>query len=205
MKTLNLKYLIALIFIFTSSEMNSQSVSRLTYNINSISIDYKSSSILFKNARTGNVETLSGSQRLDNISTLKFLNDSMISVSGDNNSNEKLNIDKINSITIKNGSYFGKGIGLGALAGLGIGAALGAIIGSVNWFSGEFITYQTDPGAGAAIGSATGLLIGGLIGSIIGANNPSYETYNMNKFNLDKKKELERILNVISSSIHRQH
>lgn len=114
-----------------------------------------------------------------------------------------MNINKINGISIKNGrSYLWEGAGVGALLGLGV-----ALI--VSSTDSKPKTYSTEPygnflsgfnsgmeSAGKAIFGFLGFITGALVGGIIGGNISGYETYEMDKYKFDKKREMERLLRI---------
>ena len=186
MKTQNIIHLAIVILLVISSSVYSQYNSNPIYFTNDISIIYyEGSGLQIWNAKTGEKTFVSHSIKeysVGHISKIRFLSDSLISVSNYENSDLIMKISGIKEIRINNGSYLLTGIGLGALAGLVAGAALGSIIGSesesesTNGF--HFNGLSTDIGLG--IGAAAGLLIGGITGGIIGGNNQTYETIDIN-------------------------
>lgn len=183
MKTQKIIYLTIVILLVISSTVYSQTNSNPIYFTNDISIIYyEGSGKQIWNAKTGGKTFISHSISVGHISKIRFLSDSLISVSNYEYSDLIMKISGIKEIRINNGSYLLTGIGLGALAGLVAGAALGSIIGSesesesTNGF--HFDGLSTDIGLG--IGAAAGLLIGGITGGIIGGNNQTYETIDIN-------------------------
>ncbi|MBS1519200.1 MAG: hypothetical protein JSS91_14030 [Bacteroidetes bacterium] len=186
MKTLYLKYLTAVIFFFTCSGIYSQTDTNQIYNPGDIKIYY-----IIAPGDPINLDSRVTAQKrsyrsLDNINRLKFLNDSIISVFGENRPPVKLNLNKIIAIGIKNGSYTWTGIGLGCLGG----AIAGAGIGAANDPPGLF------HGLATGFGGFIGFFAGGLIGGIIGGNIDSDVTVNMDKSVTDQKAELKKILNI---------
>lgn len=201
MKTLNVKYLIVVILLFTSSIMYSQSDSYITYKINDIAITYNNGINRIKNGKTGKITFTPDLITVNDINKIKFLSDSLISVSGENQSNLNISINNISGINIKDGSHLGIGIGLGALAGLGIGAII-AFSGSDdetpvskepfgNLFNPVFKSMES---SGKVMLGFLSVVTGALLGGIIGGNITAYEKYDLNKYKFDKKREMERIL-----------
>lgn len=183
MKTQKIICLAIAILLVISSTVYSQTNSNPIYFTNDISIIYyEGSGQQIWNAKSGKKTFVSHSISVGHINKIRFLSDSLISVSNYENSDLIMKISGIKEIRINNGSYLLTGIGLGALAGLVAGAALGSIIGSesesgsTNGF--HFDGLSTDIGLG--IGAAAGLLIGGITGGIIGGNNQTYETIDIN-------------------------
>lgn len=186
---------LALILLVSCPGVFSQIESQPIYYTNDISIDYSDDSLIA--ASTENVKSIKINvvQNLDDINTVSIISDSIINVSGNKIANAKLNINKINSISVKNGTHAGIGIGIGALVGLGVGV---------------LIVYNTnteptpDPLTNIVLVPATvglnliwGILStvsGALIGGIIGGNISSYDKYRMDEFKYNKKNQLERIL-----------
>lgn len=195
MKTLYSLCTSALLLLISCPGVFSQIESQPIYYTNDISIDYSDDSLIAASTENGKSIKINVVQNLDDINTVCILSDSIISVSGNKISNAKLSINKINSISVKNGTHAGIGIGLGALVGLGVGV---------------LIVYNTnteptpDPLTNIVLVPATvglnliwGILStisGALIGGIIGGNISSYDKYHMDKFKYNKKNQLERIL-----------
>lgn len=190
MKTLYMKYLVILMIFFTCSEILSQTDSNRVYYPGEITIYY----IIIPgdpiNAESNITAQKRSYRSVDNINRLKFLNDSIISVFGEDHPPIKINIKKIIRIDIKSGSYIWTGIGLGSLAGIVAGAGIGAI--------GE--TSGSYNGISTAFGGFIGFFAGGIIGGIIGGNIDSDVTINMDKSKTDQKTELKRILKINNSS-----
>lgn len=193
MKTLNLICLIAVILLSTISNIYSQSDSGLIYFPNDVSIYYNNGTFISTNMTTGKKTIVPDLITFNDINKIKFLNDSMMNVSNSQQSDIMLNINKINAINIKSGSNTGLGIALGGLLGLVVGGLAGAAIGTTfNTSESGLGTLGT--GIGGMIGGTIGLITGGVTGGIIGNNTKSYETYGLQGFKSNKKKEFERIL-----------
>ena len=194
MKTLKIKYLMTVLLLLIYSSSNSQSDTNKIYFTNDISIDYNEGLKEAVSYSTGKKTFVDFNQTIHNISKLRILNDSIISVTNQSRSDVQLNIDKINSVSIKSGGNTALGIALGALAGLGIGLIVGAATDKHDHKSGGWgIDFYVSP---TAVGALTGISLGALIGGIIGGNIPGYKNYDLNYNNLDKKKELKRVLDI---------
>ena len=193
MKRHILNLTIFIIFPFASYTVYAQSDSVNTFYPDEISIEYfKGSKQNIVDNKRVRVPVLTN---LEGIKMIRFLNDSLISLSSEQSSEQQLNINKINGISIKSGKNTGTGIVLGALAGLLAGAISGAAIGS---------TYNTSSSGLGAIGTPVGGIIGAgsgvLIGGIIGSSSYTYEMYELNNY-ADRKKQMERILKIDNKRI----
>ena len=193
MKTLIKQYLVTAILFFTGSVIYPQSDSVSTYYPDDISIEYEIGFMQSTNWETGKISSVPSYQLIENIQKLRFINDSSVSITNDIMTDLQLNINNIKEVSIKSGSNTGSGILIGALSGLGLGVLIGAAIGS-TYNSGSSGLGSIGTPIGGMVGSGIGIILGGVVGGILGANSSSYETYDMNKFNLDKKKNLERII-----------
>lgn len=197
MKTFNNIFLISIILMFSVSSIFSQSDLSQTYYTDNVSIDYSDDSLVTANLETGKMTLIPKSGNLNNINRVRMFNDSILSVSGDNLSRAMLNINKINSISIKNGTHVGLGIGLGALAGLGVGIL---IVSTVNYEqTSDPLTNLVLLPVNAGVNLLWGVLStisGALLGGIIGGNITSYDKYFLDEVKYDKKKELEKILEI---------
>lgn len=190
-------YTLALILLVSCPGVFSQIESQPIYYTNDISIDYSDDSLIAASTENGKSIKINVVQNLDDINTVSILSDSIISVSGNKIANAKLSINKINSISVKNGSYSGLGIGVGALTGLGVGIL---IVANSNY------EKTSDPATNLVLMPVNlglnllwGILstvTGALVGGIIGGNISSYDEYHMDNFKYNKKKELERILRI---------
>lgn len=188
MQTRNLKYLILIVLLFEGHVIYSQTDTGKTYLTKNISIDYFNGTKNQINFDTHKITKVTNIESIDNISILRFVNDSIISVSNENRANVRLNINKISGVGLKSGSNLGYGIAIGVLAGLGAGVAIVASNESPGMLKG-FAT---------AGGAALGILVGGLIGGMIGGFIPAYDMYELGDKYSDKKSELERILKIDS-------
>ncbi|MBK8551684.1 MAG: hypothetical protein IPL53_11725 [Ignavibacteria bacterium] len=199
MKTCNVIFITVLIFMLSVPVIFSQSGYKKDYITDDILIDYSDDSLEIINSVTGIRTLIPASDNLNSIGIVRVINDSLISVSGDNISNAMLNINKINSISISNGSYTGIGVGLGALAGLGIGILI---------VSGTDLEQSEDPVTNLVLAPANmglnllwGLLStvsGAVIGGVIGGNISSYDKYYLDEHNINKRREIEKILKLNS-------
>ena len=183
--------------MFSVSSIFSQSDLSQTYYTDNISIDYSDDSLVTANLETGKMTLIPKSGNLNNINRVRMFNDSILSVSGDNNSRAMLNINKINSISIKNGTHVGLGIGLGALAGLGVGIL---IVTTANYEQTSdpltnLILMPVNTGVNLLWGVLS-TISGALLGGIIGGNITSYDKYYLDEVKYDKKNELEKILKI---------
>lgn len=193
MKTLTIQYLVTAILFFTGPVIYPQSDSVLTYYPDDISIEYESGFRQSTNWETGKISSVPSYQLIENIQKLRFIDDSSVNISNDIISDLQLNINNIKEVSIRSGSNTGSGILIGALSGLGLGVLIGAAIGS-TYNTGSSGLGSIGTPIGGMVGSGIGIILGGVVGGILGANSSSYETFDMNKFNFDKKKNLERIL-----------
>ncbi|HAY34357.1 MAG TPA: hypothetical protein DCY06_09490 [Bacteroidetes bacterium] len=178
--------------LFTSKSLYAQSDSMKTFYPDEITIEYITGSMqtVFEN-KTVRAPVLT---EVEGIRMIRFLNDSLINLSSGQRSELKMNINKINGISIKSGKNTGTGIVLGALAGLLIGAASGAAIGSTYNTSSSGLGALGTP-FGGMIGAGSGVIIGGIVGAIIGSSSYSYKMYELNN-NTDKRKQMERIFKI---------
>ncbi|HMS32815.1 MAG TPA: hypothetical protein PKC91_01905 [Ignavibacteria bacterium] len=197
MKTFNNIFLISVILIFSVSSIFSQTDQSQTYYTDNISIDYSDDSLVTAKLETGKMKLIPISGNLNNINAVRMFNDSILSVSGDNISRAMLYINKINSISIKNGTHVGLGIGLGALAGLGVGIL---IVSTANYEQTSdpltnLILIPVNTGVNLLLGVLS-TLSGAFLGGIIGGNITSYDKYYLNEVKYDKKNELEKILKI---------
>ena len=180
--------------LLLSSLVFSQTGSKQVYYPKDISIEYNDGLMQEINAKTGELTLVPNSVNIAKISRLEILSDSIISITNQSRSDVQLNIDKINSVRIKSGGNTALGIALGALAGLGIGLIVGAATDKHDHKSGGWgIDFYVSP---TAVGALSGISLGALIGGIIGGNIPGYKNYDLNYNNLDKKKELKRVLDI---------
>jgi len=197
MKTSYFLNLTALILITSYTAVFPQSESHKVYYTNDISFDYSADSLIAASTEKGKNIIVSSLQKLDDINTVSILNDSVISVSGNNIINAKLNINKINSIKIRNGSYLGLGAGIGALVGLGVGIFIvtSSDYGepSASWEN--LIIAPVEAGVNIIWGVLS-TISGALIGGIIGGNISSFDKYYMVETKYNKRMELERILRI---------
>ncbi len=185
MKTTIFKYLMIVLLMFTYSASYSQSGISKVYITKDVTIDYINGFKQSVNFDSHKVSKVPYIVSIENINRIFILNDSLLRISSDNTDDVEMNINKISGVEIKSGSNLGLGIGLGALVGLGIGVGIGASNETNGWFH----------GLATAGGGVIGLLTGALFGGIIGGNTTSYETYQIGD-NIDKQKELERILKI---------
>lgn len=183
MKTQNIKYLAIIIFLFASSIVYSQSAKEKIYYIEHCSITYKNEIIENKDSVSSKFEVSAYNTELNEIYKVIFINDTLINVSSTVTSNTDINIRRINSVSFRSSS-----VNIGAWAGILIGASV----------SGYYAGKSVSPGVGRVFSIIGGALLGGFIGgSILGSITPPsdhYESYNIGKYNLDKKKELQKIL-----------
>ena len=197
MMSFKIIFRISVILMFSVSSIFSQSDLSQTYYTDNISIDYSDDSLVTANLETGKMTLIPKSGNLNNINRVRMFNDSILSVSGDNNSRAMLNINKINSISIKNGTHVGLGIGLGALAGLGVGIL---IVTTANYEQTSdpltnLILMPVNTGVNLLWGVLS-TISGALLGGIIGGNITSYDKYYLDEVKYDKKNELEKILKI---------
>jgi len=194
MKAQKIKNLMTIMILLLSSLVFSQTGSKQVYYPKDISIEYNDGLMQEINAKTGELTLVPNSVNIAKISRLEILSDSIISITNQSRSDVQLNIDKINSVRIKSGGNTALGIALGALAGLGIGLIVGAATDKHDHKSGGWgIDFYVSP---TAVGALSGISLGALIGGIIGGNIPGYKNYDLNYNNLDKKKELKRVLDI---------
>lgn len=198
MKKLKLNYLITLLFFVTSLPSYSQYDSIKVYYPDYISIEYNEEGMAeIYSVKTGERTYKPYHSELQDVFKLKLLNDSVISVSNNANSNVLININKMNGISIKSGTNTGVGIVFGGLLGLLAGAGIGAAIGSASEpesSGGVFAMKGFSTAMGGLIGAGIGILTGGVTGGVIGGEVKSYRTYYLKGNNLTKKNEMERIL-----------
>lgn len=197
MMSFKIIFRISVILMFSVSSIYSQSDLSQTYYTDNISIDYSDDSLVTANLETGKMTLIPKSGNLNNINRVRMFNDSILSVSGDNISRAMLNINKINSISIKNGTHVGLGIGLGALAGLGVGIL---IVTTANYEQTSdpltnLILMPVNTGVNLLWGVLS-TISGALLGGIIGGNITSYDKYYLDEVKYDKKNELEKILKI---------
>lgn len=197
MMSFKIIFRISVILMFSVSSIFSQSDLSQTYYTDNISIDYSDDSLVTANLETGKMTLIPKSGNLNNINRVRMFNDSILSVSGDNISRAMLNINKINSISIKNGTHVGLGIGLGALAGLGVGIL---IVTTANYEQTSdpltnLILMPVNTGVNLLWGVLS-TISGALLGGIIGGNITSYDKYYLDEVKYDKKNELEKILKI---------
>lgn len=189
MKTLKIKYLMTVLLLLIYSSSNSQSDTNKIYFTNDISIDYNEGLKEAVSYSTGKKTFVNSNLTILNISKLRILDDSLISVTSNSRSVIQLNINNISGVSIKSGSSAGWGVGLGLIIGLCAGAGIGAAV-----ESSRIPEDAKSSGFGAAIGGLIGIPVGILFGGIIGSNITGYETYELGNNNYEKKKELMRIL-----------
>ena len=189
MKTQRIKYLIIVLLLLNYSSLYSQSDTNKVYYTNDISIDYDEGLKEAVSYSTGKKTFVNSNLTILNISKLRILDDSLISVTSNSSSSIQLNINSISGVSIKSGSSTGWGIGLGLLLGICAGAGIGAACGSSMYPNDKLA-----PGYGAAIGGLIGIPVGAVIGGIIGSNISGYKTYELGFNNYEKKNELKRIL-----------
>lgn len=197
MMSFKIIFRISVILMFSVSSIYSQSDLSQTYYTDNISIDYSDDSLVTANLETGKMTLIPKSGNLNNLNRVRMFNDSILSVSGDNISRAMLNINKINSISIKNGTHVGLGIGLGALAGLGVGIL---IVTTANYEQTSdpltnLILMPVNTGVNLLWGVLS-TISGALLGGIIGGNITSYDKYYLDEVKYDKKNELEKILKI---------
>jgi len=190
MKTLKLKYYITIIILMFSSSVYSQSDTGHTYYTKDLSIIYNQTPDSISKIKSVSGTKLSLSKTINKIKVISFLNDSMISVSNKKISNLQLNINKINSVRIRNGSELGMGMVLGGAAGLALGIIIGGAM--IPKSSGSFMSGFMD-GIYPMAGGLGGLLFGMGIGAGVGASATAYKTIDMNKHKNDKRIVFESI------------
>lgn len=196
MKKLKLYYLVTLLFFVSGLSLYSQNDSIKVYYPDYISVEYNEEGMAESySVKTGVRTYLPYRTEIQDVFKLKLLNDSVISVSNNANSNVMININKLEGISIKSGSNTGTGIVLGGLIGLLAGAGIGAAAGSASESSGGgFAMNGLASAMGGLIGAGIGILTGGVIGGVIGGEVKSYKTYYLKGNNLTRKNEMERIL-----------
>ena len=190
MKTLKLEYYITIIILMFSSSVYSQSDTGHTYYTKDLSIIYNQTPDSISKIKSVSGTKLSLSKTINKIKVISFLNDSMISVSNKKISNLQLNINKINSVRIRNGSKLGMGMVLGGAAGLALGIIIGGAM--IPKSSGSFMSGFMD-GIYPMAGGLGGLLFGMGIGAGVGASATAYKTIDLNKHNNDKRLVFESI------------
>lgn len=197
MKKLNLKYPAIIILLVISSAVYSQHDSNKIYYTNDMLIEYNEGSKKYVNIKGDVISMVPNLITIDDISKIRFLSDSLISVSNQQRSDLKLKINGINKIGIKSGTQSLKG----TLIGIGLGIVGGGLLGYAFGKSDETrptnALFYIDPGAASAVvGALLGAIIGGITGNRVGRNSNSYDTFYMHKNTLDKKSELKRILRI---------
>lgn len=196
MKKLIFKHLTIAILLFTVSNIYSQSDSGLTYFPRDISLSYYNGTMISTSITTGEKTIVYDFITIDDVKKIRFLSDSLISISNPQNTNLQLNINKIKEVSFKKGNYSGIGVIVGALSGLILGAVIG------NGTAKE----ETGPFAGLAgleeslIGGFFGFMGGAAIGGIIGSNIESSDDYFFPVNQVNKKEEIKRILNLNAGS-----
>ncbi|MBK8981605.1 MAG: hypothetical protein IPM38_04610 [Ignavibacteria bacterium] len=185
--------IISILFLFAGNTVNAQSDSVNTYYPDEISIEYISGSMqtIVEN-KTVRVPILID---LDGIKKIRFLNDSLISLSLGQKSEQQLNINKINGISIKSEKNIGPSMLSGALVGLLAGTITGVAIGSANEESSSGYLSGFETVGGGMIGAGSGILIGLIVGGLVGSSSYDYKMYKLNN-KADKKKQIERILKI---------
>ncbi len=129
---------------------------------------------------------------MDNISELKFLSDSLmqLKIHLDPNSSE-ISVDRINSMSFKNGSY--------GWLGAGVGAGVGAIVGIAQIISASGINDDATRGLttiGVSFIAFAEILAGALVGGLVGMNVGKYDSYYFDKAEKEKAKKIKNILKV---------
>ena len=196
MKKLNLKYPAIVILLVISSAVYSQYDSNKIYYTNNILIEYNEGSRKYVNIKGGIISEVPNLITYDDISKIRILNDSLISVSNQQRSDLKLKINGINKIGIKSGTQSLKGTLIGIGLGIVGGGLLGYAFGKSDETRGNSLFY-IDPGAASAVvGALLGAIIGGITGDRVGRNSNSYDTFYMHKNTIDKKSELKIILRI---------
>lgn len=174
MKNLTVLKILIIVLIFNSNNVYSQFDDGNVYYVKGFSLDY------------------SGIEK-NNISEIKFLSDSLIRIKSNiDGTSEKIAVEKINSMSFRDGSY--------GWLGAGIGAAVGTIVG-ILWVnsatsddnSTESQIVGTVVSPGIAIGS---VLVGTILGGVIGINIGKYDNYYFDKNEKDKEDKMKKILKV---------
>lgn len=184
MKMLNIKFLTIAIFLSTSSLIYSQTDSLNTFKLSDATIYYSIGSLENKRIVKEQKSMTSNLISITNVKKVRFISDSLIIVSNIKRSDFQLNPNKINSIRIRTGTYFGTGAGWGALSGIILGALIG--------YSAESGGNSSAPSYATGGGILLGIIIGPLVGGIIGGNIPYYENFPIHS----NKDEFKRILYV---------
>lgn len=187
MKKLNVKYLIIVFLLLSGTALYSQTKKINAYYPDDLTISYIKG--ILNNSNTK--DTLF--QKIQNINKVIFLNDSMIIISNAKQKNLKLNTGLINSVSIRKGSSVGVGLALGAVGGIMLGFLTGYAISPPDTSGTELINVTA---IYSLTGSLVGMAFGMMVGGMIGGTNHHYKTYEMNKPELNKKRELERILRI---------
>lgn len=198
MKKFKVRYLLITVLLLTGAVVFAQTDSGFIYLVDDIAIDYSSGMMKIISAKTGNIVLVPNTQTIENISEVKFISDSVLSVSNEAKRDVLLNINKIEQITVNNGvsgSYIMGGVGMGALFGLGVGL----LIYGLKKEDEKPASYGPDPFGGLNdlnkfTYAGPGLLIGAVVGGIMGALIPDYESYGINKYKNDKKQQVEKII-----------
>lgn len=187
MKKYNIINLAIVIIMLSGTVLYSQTKKINAYYPDDLTISY------IKDVVKKNINTDTIFQKIQNIDKVIFLNDSIIIISNEKQKNLKLNTALINSVRLKKGSSAGAGIALGAVGGILLGFLTGYAISPHDTSGTEMINVDAIYSlTGGLFGMAFGMIAGGMIGS----SNHHYVTYEFNKPELNKKKELERILKI---------
>lgn len=189
MKSLILKYCITVILLMISSSVYSRSDTGHTYSTNDLSIIYNQTSGSNSKFKSVSGKEPSLLKSINDINVISFLNDSMISVSNNNQKDLKININTIVSLKIKKGSNAGIGIAIGGVSGMLLGFFLGYAAGPGS-SAGEIMNVD---GIYAMYGGLGGLLMGMGIGAGIGASVKVYKTIDLDKYKKDKRIMFESI------------
>lgn len=190
MNTLRIKYLMTVLLLLVYTSSNSQSDTNKIYYTNDISIYYDEGLKEAVSYSTGKKTLITNNNlTIPNISKIRILDDSLISVISNSRSVIQININNISGVSIKSGSSTGWGVGLGLIIGLCAGAGIGAAV-----ESSRIPEDAKSSGYGAAIGGLIGIPVGIFFGGIIGSNVTGYETFELGYNNYEKKKELKKIL-----------
>lgn len=187
MKKLNIKYLTIVFLLLSGTALYSQTKKINAYYPDELTISY------IKDVMKLNGKTDTIFQKIQNINKVIFLNDSFIIISNEKKTNLKLNTVLINSVSLKKGSSAGAGMALGAVGGILLGFLTAYAISPPDTTGTEFINVT---GIYSLTGSLVGMAFGMMVGGVIGGTNHHYMTYEFNKPELNKKKELERILKI---------
>lgn len=172
-----------------SSSVYSRSDTGHTYSTNDLSIIYNQTSGSNSKFKSVSGKEPSLLKSINDINVISFLNDSMISVSNNNQKDLKININTIVSLKIKKGSNAGIGIAIGGVSGMLLGFFLGYAAGPGS-SAGEIMNVD---GIYAMYGGLGGLLMGMGIGAGIGASVKVYKTIDLDKYKKDKRIMFESI------------